>query len=1012
MAGFALGIVVCRLGGFSASAQENGSANRGESLRVWRAAGGLPSDSVTAILQTRDGFLWLGTAAGLARFDGAKFTELKLAETATNEPVHVTALCEDAAGHLWIGSQSDGLFELAQGALRHFRRRQGLPDDNVTSLAADRHDQVWIGSKSGLNLWTGEDFRSFTVRDGLPDDFVSNVNVARSGTVWITTRVGMCRFIHGRIAPYEFQTESQGRSPEYLGAYEDRRGNLWAFGDTYLVNLAEGKRFNYFRGSESVSVRIWSLCEGRDGRLWIGTSGRGLFCFEDNRFQPVMLGEENLPMDVRAICEDDQGDLWLGTSTGGVVQLRPQIMHVLRASQGLPESLPTALAVDNGGQVYASMRRGGLFAGGMRRFDRMGGGDDLALQHFVSSACVTPDGTVWAGTLGGGLVGFRNGREVHFTTANGLADDAVWALCADNTGGIWVATAAGILDYLHRDQLTRFGASNGVPGTAVTALASGADGTLWLGTRDGKIVHGQNGEFRPVGAMTGLPPAAVLALQTGDGGLWVGTGGSGLFWISNGLALNWNSSNGLPGNIVAGVALDRATNLWLATDAGIYRVENRDLCRSLEDARFPLPCQFMSGARTTPDPATTFGGARAALSPDGELWFATSDGILNVDPHPAQNGPSVFPIRLESIVFNGRAPISLLQGDLWSRANPPEISVEAPNDLRAVEIHFTGLDLAEPEQVRFRHRLDEFDPDWVDDAGVRSARYGRLPYGHYHFHLAARGADGRWREAPETLALVVPTPLYSQGWAIFLYGVLAVALVAGLVRAVSHRRLRNALARVEQQRFLERERMRIARDMHDEMGSKLTKISFLSERAQVNAAAGPLAKNLDSIAETSRDLLKTMDEIVWVVNPRNDTLENLTAYLGHYAAEYFENTPVECELRLPAEIPHHPLSSEARHNLFLTFGEVLNNVLKHSGATKVKVEMALAGSEFELRIADNGKGFNPEANGASRGGRGGNGLKNMRQRLAAIGGECLVTSRPGGGTTVTLRIRPGRTSAD
>jgi signal transduction histidine kinase len=198
--------------------------------------------------------------------------------------------------------------------------------------------------------------------------------------------------------------------------------------------------------------------------------------------------------------------------------------------------------------------------------------------------------------------------------------------------------------------------------------------------------------------------------------------------------------------------------------------------------------------------------------------------------------------------------------------------------------------------------------------------------------------------------------------------------------------------------------------MHDEMGSKLTKISFLSEHAQVEAeAAGPLAGKIESIAQTSRELLKTMDEIVWVVNPHNDTLENLVTYLSHYATEYFQNTDIDCELRLPPEMPPYPLSSEMRHNLFLTFEETLNNVLKHSKASKVKVEMALTALEFEIKISDNGGGFAvPDlwlTNGRTQGGPGGNGLKNMRQRLAGIGGECLVSSQPGSGSTITMRIR-------
>jgi signal transduction histidine kinase len=283
--------------------------------------------------------------------------------------------------------------------------------------------------------------------------------------------------------------------------------------------------------------------------------------------------------------------------------------------------------------------------------------------------------------------------------------------------------------------------------------------------------------------------------------------------------------------------------------------------------------------------------------------------------------------------------------------------------------------------------------------------------------VEARNGGGVWQAAEEPFAFVVPTPLWLQPWALGLYGLAAVALVAGIVRIVSHRRLRFTLARLEQQQSLERERMRIARDMHDEMGSKLTKISFLSEHAQVDAqAAGPLAEKIESIAQTARELLQTMDEIVWVVNPRNDTLENLANYLSHYAVEYFQNTSLECELRLPGETPQFAVSSELRHNLFLAFEEALNNVLKHSGATVVRVEMTVTGLEFELKITDNGRGFAEPARTAvavpKPGVRGGNGLKNMRQRLEALGGEFQLTSQPGAGTTVTLRIRLQRQPGD
>ncbi|MDB6123105.1 MAG: Histidine kinase [Pedosphaera sp.] len=1004
-------LLVARACGF-----ESGLTETESSVRTWRSTEGLPADSVIAIIQTRDGYLWVGTSAGLVRFDGVKFTETKLINSSTNLPIRVTALCEDSNGHLWIGTQQDGLFELAKGTVRQYTKARGLLDDSVTSLAADSQGSVWIGTKSGLNLVTGKEFKSFTMRDGLPDELVSSVHVARSGTVWITTRGGLCRFLDGHITQYALQTESQGRSPEYLGAYEDRRGNLWAFGDTYLINLAGGKRFNYFRGNEAASVRIWSLCEGRDGRLWIGTSGRGLFCFDDNRFQPVILGELRSPYDVRAICEDREGNLWLGTSGGGLVQMRLQPVHSLRIEQGLPSGAATALALDASGRVHVGLARGGLFVGEAGRFERLGNGGSRGVQGFVSALSVARDGTVWAGTLGGGLYGLLNGRGFQLTTANGLADNAVLSVCVDVEESVWAGTRAGTVHRFTGQTTTRYDISNGLPGSPVTVLVPSSSGGLWVGTEDGSILHGEQDRFMPAQSVEKVGHHPIIALhEDKEGRLWAGTAGGGLACLMKGARVNWNSGNGLPNDFVCGIVEDAKQNIWLATGAGIYRISRNTIQKSLNDPRIALACELTSDAKTTYDPATVFGGTRALLSPEGTLWFATAEGVLNVNTRQPEIEPASLPVYIESVAFNGQPPVSVLRGAAWSSAVSDSAPAIVRGDLRSLEIYFTALNFSAPEKVRFRHKLEGFDPDWIDDGTGRVARYGRLPYGHYELRVAARKVDGIWQEATTTFPLEVPTPLYFRPWAIFLYVISAVVVVAGIVRVVSHRRLRSALAQLEQQQLLERERMRIARDMHDEIGSKLTKISFLSEHAKVDStASGPLAGQIESIAETSRELLQTMDEIVWVVNPRNDTLEHLAAYLSQHAVEYFQNTSVECDLRLPRAIPHFPLSSEARHNLFLAFEEALNNVLKHSAATAVKVEMIVNPADCEINITDNGRGFEVPGmvglNASPRATNGGNGLKNMRQRLADIGGECRICSQPGEGSTISMSIRLNQNS--
>jgi len=977
-------------------------------MRTWHTTEGLPSDSVTAVVQTRDGFLWIGTSAGLVRFDGVKFTEEPPVVSPLNNLTGVSALCEDNTGALWIGTQENGLFRLAGGELVHYAKQQGgLLSENVTCLAVDSHGQVWVGSHAGMSVWSGHGFYSFTKRDGLPDASVSGINVARSGIVWVTTKVGMCQYVEGRIVPFAFQTESQGRSPEYLGAYEDQRGNLWAFGDTYLINLTEGKRFNYFRSSEPGSVRIWSLCEGHDGRLWFGTSGRGLYCFENNRFQPVILDEDRWPYDVHAICEDREGNVWLGTAGGGLVQLKVQSVFALRESLGLPNSLPTALARDAGGRIYVGLQRGGLWAGGAGKFEALGGGG-FALDGYASSVCVARDGTIWAGTLGNGVYGLREGRNIHFTGADGLRDDTVLAMGLDEGVALWLSTKSGGVDRLADSHFEHFDLSQSKASELVTAMIPAASGGLWLGTKGGEIWREAGGKFKMVRRRESHLSRPILALFESDQGrLWIGSQGAGLGCLADGASLTWNTNNGLPDATITGVAEDAAKNLWLGTSRGIFRVGRAEVQSALNNPQYLLSCRLVSAAKTMNDPNLAIGGLRVVLTSDGYIWFVTAEGVLNLDTKRSESEPAPFPVYVESVAINGQPPMRMLRGGLWSHPVQPAPLV-APGDLRSLDLRFTALSFVSPQEIRFRHRLEGSDADWVDDVGARQVHYGHLPRGTYRFRVAARLADGPWFEAADVFAFTVPTPLYFQTWVIILYGVASVSLVVGTVRLIFHRRLRRRLARLEQERTLERERMRIARDMHDEMGSKLTKISFLSEHVQMDALPpGPALEKVQSIAQTSRDLLQTMDEIVWVVNPRNDTLENLLAYFSHYASEYFQNTSIECELRLPAEIPPCPLSSEARHNLFLTFEEVLNNVLKHSGATCVKVTMSVTRHEFEIMVADNGRGFDAAgmlaANGETGTGRRGNGLRNMRQRLAVLEGLLTVNSQ-GGGTTVTMRI--------
>ena len=963
-------------------------------MRTWSKQQGLPDDSVTAVLQTRDGYLWVGTSSGLARFDGLKFILMSPQYWKTNAPLSITALCEDSKGRLWIGTQDNSLLYCEDGVVKWFEFR--LSDSpTINSIAEDAQGVLWLGTPSGLVRLEGNNISNLTTRDGLPNDFVSNVHVARSGVLWITTRGGMCQFKNGRLEPYPFQTDSPGRNPESLGVYEDRRGKIWAFGDTYLVNLTDNKHLNHFGGGDARSTRIWSLCEGRDGELWIGTSGKGLYCFAEDKFVPVTIHNGELTSDVRAICEDRQGNLWLGTYGDGLVRLQRRNTRAIDINTGLPNRPPVCLAASPQGRTWVGLDRAGLYESTGGGFEPFTNGTVAGPQNLVSTLCVAANSNLWVGTPGAGLFCLAKPRSMHLTTADGLSDNNILSLATDPDGALWVGTAAR-LHRITNGVISSFGTAEGLPDEPVTAIIARRAGGVWLGFNNGAVYREHLGEFRRVSPPSAFQSKPLRALcEDSAGRLWIGAENGRLGCLIGSRFFSLDLPSGAEDKAVLGIVSSEDGDIWFGTDRSVYSLTEKELALWSLPQPPPKP-QRIFRADSVPNMAPPYGWPRALQSADGMLWFATDGGLVTIDSAatPIVNS-SPAPVLIEEILVNDKP----LPREL---PNTPVRIQEYKLD-----IHYTAIDLSAPEKIRFRHRLDGVDSDWVLDNEPR-VNYGLLPYGVYTFRVQAGNSDQTWFDNGASFSFIIPTPLWRTEWALTTYVVVGLLLAGGLVRLILTRRYLRRLAALSAQRAMERERMRIARDMHDEIGSKLTKISFMTERAKRELEGQePVARKLEAIAGTSRDLLQTLDEIVWAVNPHNDTLEHLAAYLGQYATEYLQDTAVECELHIPRGLPHYPLSAEARHNLFLAFEELLNNALKHGQPTRVRVHMQMAPGRFEIIVEDNGRGFEPSPeNTAStaNSGRTRNGLQNMRQRLAILDGQCTITSRPGHGTTVRLSV--------
>jgi len=369
-------------------------------------------------------------------------------------------------------------------------------------------------------------------------------------------------------------------------------------------------------------------------------------------------------------------------------------------------------------------------------------------------------------------------------------------------------------------------------------------------------------------------------------------------------------------------------------------------------------------------------------------------------------------VLVDGVPARGFQPLAAGSGPPPAGADPVRKLQIGPGRHR-LEVRYTSPQFSAPEKLRFRYRLEGLDRDWVEAGTARTAQYSYVPPGEYRFTVALNRPNGKFEQA--SVGLSVSQHFWQRPAVVAAATVLLIAAVAGGVRLGENRRMKRRLRRLEQQSLLDRERMRIAQDLHDEMGAKLCRISFLSEHAnRFEPGSGDVKDQVATIAHDSRELLHSLDEIVWAVNPRNDTLEDVGSYIGQYTQEYFQGTGVDCMLEIANDLPQVAVSSQVRHHLFLAVHEALTNVLKHSGATLVKVSVSCAGRELQIQVTDNGRGFAPPAAPAATPPpeESGNGLRNMRERIETVGGRCTVSSSPGQGTTIRFLLTLPRPAND
>ena len=972
----------------AAAAQEPGQPNYFP--RSWKTENGLPDNAVTAVTQTRDGYLWLGTYGGLARFDGVHFTVFNSGDCPGLQSDRVTSLFEDTQGALWIGHERGDLTRYADGKFESLAVHETGARRKISAIAEDQDGDTWMLNEEGTLV---------RARDGancsLPNtDGVAQLTRDGHGKLWALSGGQLASVEAGQLKPLTDTNNSNGVGYYVLGICASQDGSLWIVNDTQ-VGKWDGRAISESRGTNPCNAKVTAMLETKSGALAMGTSTDGLYLLFSNRTVLHFNHANGFPNDwIRCLQEDREGTLWIGAGSDGLIALRPGKIETLAAPDNWQGRVPLSVTATPGGAIWVGSEGAGLYRFYNHEWARFS--DSAGLSNlYVWCAAEDTQGRMWAGTWGGGI--FRQQGE-RFVTPPGLENVNVPmpAILHSPDGVTWIGTASGLLRY-ENGAVKSFGEKEGLKSPDVRTIVQGHDGTIWFGMVGGGLCRLKNGRVEQFLKSDGLSSDYVQCLHlTADGVLWIGSDSSGLDRFKNGHLGRITTAEGLPNNTICGIEEDNAGNFWISSHGGIFRVSKQSLDDCADGKTAAVSCLTYGLGDGLPSLQSSGGLQPSSCKlADGRICFPTSKGLVIVNPGETQANHLEPPVMIEAIVAGGHTLVKNSNG-----RSPLKI----PAGLQRFEFHFTGLSFVAPEKMQFQYRLENWEKDWMDaPSSKRVAEYSYIPPGSYTFRVRACNSDGVWNEAGAALALVILPQFWQTFWFHALTVVAAVTLVVGIVLAITRRRTRFKLERLERQQALERERTRIAKDIHDHLGANLTRISLLSQSAH-GKLKNPIqaAAQLERIFDTSRELTRSMDEIVWAVNPHHDTLDSLASYLGNFAQEYLVSIHIRCRLDVPLHLPHWPITAETRHNIFLAFKEALHNIVKHSGTQEVFVALATDELGFHLTLRDSGIGFDPATVTPSPGH--GNGLKNMKQRLEKIGGSCHIQSAPGRGAEIKFFI--------
>ena len=944
LARIALAIAVGVLAPRAAAALEPSSALAHYGYDVWDSDSGLPQNSVTAIVQTRDGYLWLGTQEGLVRFDGVHFGVFDTRNTPALGDDYVQALWQTRNGDLWIGT-SNGLAKLSGGEFTRMSFGDTFEGQRVTAIRESEDGALWIGSREGVSRLKAGVLTRFWKRGERPA-IIRAIAELPGGEMWFGGKWAMFRYREGRLTAFGPETGIHAAVYALAPAGE---GGLWVGSADGLSRFQNGLAEHFPLGNRPDRT-VRSIYRDRAGTLWVGTLS-GVYGLRDGRLMQFSRSSGLASDEVLSMLEDREGSLWIGTADAGLNRLKDQRIANYTVRDGLPDNNVFTVFEDRSGTLWAATRSGIL--------SRMRAGEERLTQVHDFGAPVTTiaqdaSGDLWVGTRDNGLFRSNASGWRHYGLEEGLPGLWVSSVCVSHDGSLWVAMFGAGLAHFEGGRMTRYERRNDFPSESIMSLFEDRDGDLWMGTLGAGLVRRHDGRFQTFTTREGLPHNIVLSIgQDGSGTYWLGTRG-GLARFDGSAFTTYRENEGVFRDTVQRAVDDGHGYLWLTTNHGVSRVSLAELngvAARPGQGIHPVGFATANGMRSAECNNSQHGVARGR---DGRLWFATSKGLAMADPGHIEINRVPPQVVVEEVLANGRRV-------------PALANLRLPPDRRDLEIHYTALSFRQPGAIRFQYRLENFDRAWINAGARRIAYYTNLPAGRYRFQIRAANEDGLWSAAQPALTFFIARHIYETLW---FRSACALALVFA-VGATHRTRLR---------RLRQREGMRaelVEAKLHALRAQLRPHFLFNTFNAvlpYIDADPSRAKRMILQLAELLRTSLKSEPGQLVSVDEELSILEQYTN---------IEHTRFGDRVRIAVEVD--PVVRSARVPSFL-LQPLVENAIKYgmqgfAGPVSVTVIVRAEKDRLTLRVRDNGRGLPDGTRPAEATGIG---ISNVRRRLEAL----------------------------